>query len=255
MPLFKYWTGALVIAVSAFACEQRKEPAPAVTTAASAKPAVASAAPSAALPANKAQPPSKEFAQPANDKLGSLPEGVGVPLGQPAADATVFDAQGKAASLAALWKDGPIVLVFYRGGWCPFCNFQVRSIARAYPEFQKRGVTPVMISVDRASEAAKTRATYQIPFPVLSDPDLVAHKAFKVLQPIEAEKVAKMKERGMDLEASSGKTHHTVAVPAIFIIDKNGRVRWAHADRDHKTRPKTAQLLSVLDSAGFKPKP
>jgi peroxiredoxin len=87
----------------------------------------------------------------------------------------LHDAAGLEVRLSDLMRRGPLLLVFYRGGWCPYCNFQIRELTAAYPEYGKRGVTPVAISVDRVEESAKTLATYSIPFPVLSDPELAAH--------------------------------------------------------------------------------
>jgi peroxiredoxin len=170
-----------------------------------------------------------------------------VKVGEQAADAELEDFHGTKVSLAKLWAKGPVLLVFYRGGWCPFCNFQVRSLARAYPDFQKRAVTPALIRVDRPSEAAKTQANYSITFPVLSDPDLVAHRAYRVLQEVDDATLAKYEEWGIDLEKSSGRSHHTIAIPSMFLIDETGVIRWAHADRDYKVRPTIEQLLSALD--------
>jgi peroxiredoxin len=186
----------------------------------------------------------------ADDKLGTLPEGVGVAVGSPAPDARLIDSEGKAQNLAELWKKGKVLVVFYRGGWCPFCNFQVRGLTQAFLELQKRGVTPVVISVDQTSEASKTQATYSIPFPVLSDPDLTAHKAFRVVQEVDDATVERYKGMGIDLEKSSGRKHHTIAIPAMFLVDEKGVVRWAHADRDYKIRPTTDQLLGAIERAG-----
>jgi peroxiredoxin len=124
---------------------------------------------------------------------------------------------------------------------------ELESRSKANPEFEKRGVTPLLVSVDRQSEASKTQASYSIPFPVLSDPDLAAHRAFRVLQQVDAATAERYKEMGIDLENSSGRKHHTIAVPSIFLIDEKGIVRWAHADRDYKLRPSTEQLLAAID--------
>lgn len=190
----------------------------------------------------------KQYESPPTDRVGTLPEGVGVPVGSPAPDATVRNAEGREVRLRELTTDGPILLVFYRGGWCPFCNFQIRELTTTYPEYQRRGVRPVAVSVDRIEESAKTRATYTIPFPVLSDPDLVAHRAFHVVHQADDAEVARLKGFGMDIERSSGRTHHVIAIPSLFVIDREGVVRWAHADPDYKVRPKAEQILAAIDA-------
>jgi peroxiredoxin len=207
-----------------------------------------------AAPAPKA-PPQKESAQTPPPRLGTLPEGVGLAVGSKVPDARLSDAEGRPVQLSDLVKRGPVLVMFYRGGWCPYCNFQIRSLTQAHGEFQRRGITPVAISVDKIQEAAKTRATYAVPFPVLSDPDLATHRAFRMVHQADDAEVAKLKGYGIDLEASSGRTHHGFAVPGLFLIDRDGTVRWAHADPDYKVRPKTEQILAAIDSAALPPAP
>lgn len=106
---------------------------------------------------------------------------------------------------------------------------------------------PVLVSVDKPAEADRTFRVYELPFPVLSDPDLALHRAFRVLNRVDDALVAKYKGFGIDLQRSSGRSHQTIAVPSVFVIDRRGVVRWAHADHDHRTRPSVEQLLKVLD--------
>ncbi len=200
-------------------------------------------------------PRAAAFSETPQTKLGTLPEGIGLAVGQKAPDAKVSDAEGRPVQLQELVKRGPVLLVFYRGGWCPYCNFQIRELAQAHGEFQKRGITPVAISVDRIEEAAKTRASWQVPFPVLSDPDLVAHEAFRMVHQTDVVERTKLKAYGIDLEASSGRKHHRFAVPGLFLIDREGTVRWAHADTEYKVRPKIPQLLSALDGVKLATQP
>jgi peroxiredoxin len=237
---------ALLTAVLATSCTDPSPKKP--TPTASAAP---SAAPAASTSATAMKPRMKEIAAPPEARVGTLPPDIGVAVGQPAPDASLHDSGGAGVRLADLFSKGAVLLVFYRGGWCPFCNFQIHELTEAYPEYQKRGVTPVAISVDKQEEGAKTRATYTIPFPVLSDPDLVAHKAYRVLHHADDAEVQRLKGFGIDLEKSSGRDHHTFAVPALFLVDKTGKVRWAHADVDYKTRPRTKQILAAIDALGL----
>jgi peroxiredoxin len=73
-------------------------------------------------------------------------------------------------------------------------------------------------------------------------------EAFHVVNKVDPETLAKMKTFGVDLERSSGKAHHEIAIPSLFLIDRTGRVRWAHSDPDIKVRPSTAQILAAIDS-------
>ncbi|MCQ3827968.1 redoxin domain-containing protein [Microbulbifer elongatus] len=172
----------------------------------------------------------------------------GLQQGDKPADFTVRNHEGDEVSLRSLVAyKAPILVVFYRGGWCPYCNVQIRQLAEAWPEFEKRGVTPVLISADKPDAGAMAKATYEIPFPVLSDPDLKAHEAFDVVVQIDDATAEKYKTYGIVLEDWSGRDHHKIAAPGIFLVSKEGAVEWAHVSKDYKTRPSVAQLLQILD--------
>lgn len=184
-------------------------------------------------------------------KVGVLPPGLGLRVGDKAPDAEVLDLQGQPVKLAGLYAQGPVFLVFYRGGWCPFCNRQLHNLAAAKEQFDAKGLKLAAISVDRPSEEAKTQAKQGVPFPMLSDSKLAAHQAFKVVhQPGEQERAA-FKQYGLDLAAYSGEAHGAFAVASMFLIDKGGTIRFAHADDDYKTRPSVKQMLAAAEAAGL----
>ena len=183
------------------------------------------------------------------DRLGKLPPGLGLKVGQAAPDAELTNVSGEAVRLSSLYAKGPTMLVFYRGGWCPFCNLQLHELAARKADFDKRGVSIAAISVELPSEESKTQAKNSIPFPMLSDPTLAAHKPFHVVHTPGAKELAALKGFGVDLEARSGQQHHTFAAPAVFLISPEGTVLWSHVDEDYKTRPSTDQLLRQFDVA------
>ncbi len=184
----------------------------------------------------------------AQQQLGTREDSIGLAVGATVPDFSVNTHDNKAASLKDIQSMGDTLVVFYRGGWCPYCNVQIRQLTEAWPEFKKRKITPILISVDRTDGAALAQRTYEIPFPVLSDPDLVAHNAFEVVRDVDDATFEQYKKYGIDLEAWSGKNHHKIAVTAAYIIDENAVVKWAHTSLDYKTRPSVEQLLSAIDA-------
>jgi peroxiredoxin len=92
-------------------------------------------------------------------------------------DVRARDLAGKNVILSSLYSKAPILLAFYRGGWCPYCNSEIHALTVAYPELQRRGVVPVAISVNKPDAEATVKASYAIPFPVLSDGDAMAIEA------------------------------------------------------------------------------
>lgn len=193
------------------------------------------------------EPRVNETETPDDEAIGELADGVGVAPGEAAPDLAAVDSGGEEVQILELVEDEAIVLFFYRGGWCPFCSFQIREMTQAFDDFADRGVRPVAISVDQPDKAAQTEAAFEIPFPVLSDSDLAVHEAFSVVYEADEDEVERLAGMGMDIEEASGRDHNSYAIPGIFIIDAEGMVQWAHADLDYSVRPSTDQLLDVID--------
>jgi peroxiredoxin len=200
-----------------------------------------------AAPAFKAASP-KAYESPPSSRIGMLAPGTGIAVGERAPDIKGLDLKKQPVALSSLYEQSPVLLAFYRGGWCPYCNMEIHSLAAAYPQFQKRRVTPVALSVDVPEAESVLQATYTIPFPVLSDTSAAALLAFHVVNKVDAQQLMKMKSFGIDLESYSGQSHHEIAIPSLFLIDKKGIVRWAHSDPDYMVRPSTAQILAAIDS-------
>jgi len=185
----------------------------------------------------------KPLTEPAAEVLGTREDGLGLAVDAAIPPFEIQDFRGDTFSSSAM-NDADTLVVFYRGGWCPFCNFQIRELSQSYDKFKALGVSLVAISVDRPDAAAVTRNAYEVPFPVLSDPDLKAHEAFNVVLQVGVAGVAGLALYGHDIEKWSGKDHHKMAVPAAFLV-RDGKVAWAHVARDYKTRPSAEQLLTV----------
>ncbi len=210
-------------------------------------PTAAEAPPAEAAPPAAAEAPKFEVKETAADQLGTTPAGVGIKVGARAPDGSLPDVSGATVKLSALYAKGPTFVLFYRGGWCPFCNTQLHSLTEAKAEFDKRGVQLVAISVDSPGEEAKTQAKLGVPFPMLSDSKLVVHNAYKIVHKTSPEERQALAGYGIDLQAYSGETHGNFATAALFYVDKKGVVRFAHVGDDYKTRPSPAQMLAIAD--------
>ncbi|MFT5431977.1 MAG: peroxiredoxin [Myxococcota bacterium] len=180
------------------------------------------------------------------EALGVREDDRGLAPGTMAPDFTLKGVE--AVQLSKLHQAGPVLLLFYRGGWCPYCNFQVWELANKSKAFQQAGVTLLMVSVDEPDATSVTHQAYKVPFKLLSDPDLVAHKAFDVDLKLDEASVDRLNGLGIDLEAWSRRKHHTIAIPSAFYIEKGGRIGWSHVSKDYQTRPSATQLLKVVRS-------
>ncbi len=182
-----------------------------------------------------------------NARMGVLAPGTGIAVGEGAPNVHGVDLKGQQVALASIYEKSPVLLVFYREGWCPYCNREIHALSMAYPEFEKRGITPVAMSVDLPEADSLSQATYTIPFPVLSDTSAESLLSFHVVKPADAAQIERGKLPSVNVEQNSAQSHHEIAIPALFLIDRTGVVRWAHSDPEYKVRPSTAQLLAVID--------
>lgn len=111
------------------------------------------------------------------------------------------------------------------------------------------GVSLAAISVDSVDGAQTEKATYEVPFPLLSDQDAKVHEAYRVVNQLSAERVAQLKGHQLDLAAWAQRDHRKVAIPSLFLIGSDGLIKWAHAAHDYKTRPSVDALIAALTEA------
>jgi peroxiredoxin len=166
-------------------------------------------------------------------------------VGEKASAAILRRPDGQETDLATLYGQKPTVLIFYRGGWCPYCNTHLGQIATAEPELLKMGYQVVAISPDRPEELAKTLDKQHLAYQLLSDSDAVLARAFGLVFRVDDPTLEKYRGFGIDLEGASGRDHHLLPVPAVYIVDTTGTIRFAHWNPDYKTRLASEDLLKA----------
>ena len=161
-------------------------------------------------------------------------------------DLTLPDARGASVGLKALNAAGPLVIVFYRGGWCPYCNLELREWQRLLPELQRLGATLVAISPQTPDNSLSTAQKNELAFAVLSDSALDAARAFGVAFTLAPELVELYGRVGNDLPALNGNGQWVLPVPATYVIDRDGRVQYAHVQADYRERAEPGEVLDRL---------
>jgi peroxiredoxin len=150
--------------------------------------------------------------------------------GEQAPDFTLPDAQGQAVVLSHLLKQGPVVLTFYRGEWCPFCNLTLRAYQQALPQFQELGASLVAISPQTPDHSRSTVEIKELTFPVLSDVgNQVARQYGLVFAIDEAVRTAHI-QSGADLPLFNGDDSWELPMTGTFLVDQSGMVRLAFVD-------------------------
>ena len=165
-------------------------------------------------------------------------------------DVSLRTEENQAVSLRKLVAEKPTVLIFYRGGWCPYCNRHLQALVGIEDELNRVGAQLVAISMDTPAKLKATPDREKLHYQLLSDSDAVAAKAFGIAFKVEDALVKKYKDAyKIDLEAASGNDHHLLPYPAVFIASTNGVIRFAHFNADYKVRLEPAKILEAVSAA------
>ena len=176
----------------------------------------------------------------------------GLKVGQHAPDFNLPNAMGKPVSLSSMLEQGPVVMVFYRGAWCPFCNLHLHALNKALPEFKKYNAQLVTITPQTPDKSAEQLVKDNFPFEVLSDLDSKVMKAYKMHFELSPEIISLYKKHGLDVEAFNGKGRTELPIPGTFVIDQKGVIRAVHAETDYKQRMEPAAILKALKDINVK---
>lgn len=168
-----------------------------------------------------------------------------LPISSVIPDVTVRDMEGNTIKLREFTAQQPTVLVFYRGGWCPYCSLHLAELKRIEQQIIDLGWQIAAISVDQPEVLKQTLTEKELPYTLLSDSPAEVLKAFGLAYTVDPATVARYKEVGIDLEASSGYKHHILPAPAVYLIDTNGVVRFNYVNPDYKERISSDVLLAA----------
>ena len=166
--------------------------------------------------------------------------------GDLAPDVTLPDAHGRRVRLSDMWRQGPLVLVFYRGGWCGYCNLQLRAWQQRSDELARLGATLLAISPQTPGNSMDTAADNQLAFTVLSDSGLDAANGFDLAFTLPPDLVDFYGTVGTDIPVLNGNGLWVLPVPATYVIDEEGRIRFAHIEEDIRQRAEPGDVIGVI---------
>ena len=181
----------------------------------------------------------------ANEIAASATEVHPLLLGSEAPDVALKTLDGKDTSLRKQMAGKPAILVFYRGGWCPYCNTQLSDLRLVAKDLGALGYQIIAISPDRPEELAKTLSKDKLDYTLLSDSKADALKAFGIAFRVDDETIRKYQGFGIDLEKSSGETHHVLPVPSVFIVDTDNRLQFSYTHPDYRVRVPGSVILAA----------
>jgi peroxiredoxin len=172
--------------------------------------------------------------------------GRAVKVGDTAPDFTLASARGAPVALSQLLARGPVVLTFYRGGWCPYCNLQLRAYQKALPEIRAAGGTLVAIAPEKPDDTLSTAEKNALEFEVLSDVDGAVGAAYRLYFELSPELKALYAAGGNDLSKKNADGRWHLPIPATYVIGTDARVAAAFVDVEYRNRAEPAQILAAL---------
>ena len=170
----------------------------------------------------------------------------GLFIGSKAPDFKAKDQDGKEVRLKDLLKKGKVVLVFYRGYWCPYCNRELSRLQDSLALIQEKGATVVAVSPEKPENIKQTVEKAKAGFPVLYDEGLKIMKGYDVEYEVEETTLARYRSSGLDIEKNNGPNGKFLPVPAVYIIDKESTVTYRFFDADYRKRPSIKDILANL---------
>jgi peroxiredoxin len=160
---------------------------------------------------------------------------------------TLSDPDGKPVSSRELLARGPLVISFYRGVWCPYCNMELQALQEASAEIAARGASLVAISPQTAPNSRKSQRDNKLAFPILSDVKSEVANAFGIRFALPDYLVALYKEFKNDLPRFNDDPAWVLPMPAHYVIGADGIIAYAEVNPDYTKRPDPSELLPVLD--------
>jgi len=167
--------------------------------------------------------------------------------GDTAPEFTLLDSDGKPVASRELLRKGPLVISFYRGVWCPYCNLELQALQAALPDITARGASLVAISPQTAANSRKSQRDNKLGFPILSDVKSEVANAFGIRFALPDYLIEVYAGFGNDLPKANDDPSWVLPMPARYVVGTDGVIAYSEVNPDYTQRPDPSELLPVLD--------
>lgn len=170
-----------------------------------------------------------------------------IQVGDKAPDFTLKNAKGEQIMLSKMVGEGPVILTWYRGGWCPYCNIALAAMQEKLPDFKKAGARLVALTPELPDKSLDTRQKNELEFTVLTDLNHGVAREYGLVFEL-TPKVRELYRGFFDLNEFNGKAAGDGELPlaATYVIDRKGMVRWAFLDADYRQRAEPSDVLKAV---------
>lgn len=157
------------------------------------------------------------------------------------------NATGKLINVQDILSKGKkLVIAFYRGGWCPYCNLELRALQQYLPQFEEKGAELIAISPETPDNSLSTTEKNQLSFEVLSDVNNQVARSMKLVYQIPEYLNDLYQSFGIQLDESQNNTDHELPIAATYVVDTNGKITYHYLEEDYKLRADPEEILNVL---------
>ncbi|MEM8953058.1 MAG: peroxiredoxin-like family protein [Verrucomicrobiota bacterium] len=179
------------------------------------------------------------------DESGIIDNAINV--GDKAPSFTLPNATGKEVSLASLLEQGPVVLTWYRGSWCPYCNIQLIALQNALPEIKAEGAQLVALTPELPDKSLTTKEKDNLEYEILTDVGMKVADEYHIVFKLTPE-VTEMYKGFFDLKEYNGADapYDELPLAATYIIQPDGTVSWAYLNADYRQRAEPADIVAAL---------
>ncbi|MGD1854988.1 MAG: peroxiredoxin-like family protein [Leptolyngbyaceae cyanobacterium] len=167
-------------------------------------------------------------------------------VGDTAPDFELPDATGQSVRLSELLQQGPVIINFYRGEWCPYCNLELRAFQNLLPEFKQMGANLIAVSPELPDHSLSVTEKHSLEFAVLSDVGNKVSRQYGLVFTLDASLQPIYQNFGIDIPASNGDDSYELPLPATYVIDQTGNIRYAFAEADYTQRAEPQDVLAVV---------
>jgi len=169
-------------------------------------------------------------------------------VGDRAPDFKLRNAAGKWVDLASTLERGPVVLSFYRGVWCPYCNKELKGLEQALPKLEELGATVLALSPEMRAHVKDNVKKNGLSFDLLSDKNNQVAKLFGVAFEMDERTVDKYENYGINVAKHNGTRIHELPIPATYVVDADGSIAFAFVEEDYTKRAKTKDIIRALET-------
>lgn len=162
---------------------------------------------------------------------------------------TLTDADGNTVSSTERLARGPLIVTFYRGVWCPYCNLELQALQGLSSTYERLGASVVAISPQTPANSRKSARQNQVGFPILSDAGGVVGAAFGLRFTLPPDLAELYRGAGIDLPAFNEDPSWTLPMPARYVIGQDGTIVYAEVNPDYTQRPEPEDVIGVLEQA------